>query len=212
MRLPRAYREGGLLTWHHLLTLVWLNLIWLVLAWTVVLAGPATLAVYALIATTMRQDRDPDLRRFLPLLRQNVVPGVLWLLTTALVAFVLYSNVVYWQRVLGPFGKTVLTLVAAYLAWLYVALQPYLLEALSVERLPYLRAWRAALLNLGRHPVSAHLYVLVPVVLVLLSLLTRTFVMIVLVSVALTFAAVQVRPFEPLPEPLDDPADPAAPA
>ena len=204
--LPRAYREGGLLTWRHLLTLVWLNLIWLVLSWTVVLAGPATLASYALIATTMREDLDPDLRQFPGLLRRNLAPGVLWLLTVALFAFLMYSNLVFWQRVSGRFGDAVVSLLALYLSWLFVAVQPYLLEALAVQRHRYGRAWQVALLGLARAPVSAHLYVLVPLFVVLLGFFFRTFALVILVSIALTFAAVQVKPITERPEP-SEPAE-----
>lgn len=210
--LPRAYREGGLLVWRHLLTLVWLNLIWLVLSWTLILAGPVTLAVYALIATSMRQDRDPELRALPVLLRRNLLPGVLWLLTVVLFVFLLYTNVTFWPGVLGPFGGVLVVLLSAYLIWLFVALQPYLLEALSVTRLPFLAAWRAAFLGLARDPVAAHLYVLIPIAVIILSVLFRTFAMSILVSVALTFAAVQVKPFEEQTEPPDEwPDEPPRP-
>ena len=212
--LPRAYRDGGLLTWRHLSTLVALNLIWIVLAWTVILAGPATLAAYAMIAT-MREDRPADLRRYPALLVQNLLPGVLWLLSGAVFAFLVYSNLLYWRRVLEPFGDAVVSLLAVYLTWLFVALQPYLLEALSVERRPFLRAWRPAFLGLARSPVSAHLYVLIPVVLSVIGYLTRTFGLVVLVSLGLVFAATQVRPLvehdEP-PEPAPDQPEETSPA
>lgn len=209
MRLPRAYREGGLLVWRHLIPLVWLNLIWIALSWTVILAGPATLASYALIAR-MREDQDPDLRQFPALLRINLLPGTLWLLTALLFAFLMYSNLVYWLRVLEPFGDSVVSLLAVYLAWLFIALQPYLLEALSVDRLPYGKAWRSALMGLAREPVSAHLYVVIPVLLGVISFFTRTLALVVLVSLALAFAATQVRPLvehSPPPEPADEGGD-----
>lgn len=212
--LPRAYRDGGLLTWRHLTTLVWLNLIWIVLAWTLVLTGPATLAAYALIAT-MREDRAADLRRFPALLRQNLLPGMLWLLTCTVFAFLIYSNLLYWRRVLGAFGDAVISLLAVYLTWLFVALQPYLLEALSVEHRPFLQAWRPAFLGLARSPFSAHLYVLIPVVLGVMGYFTRTFGLVILVSLALVFAATQVQPLveqdEP-PEPSGDRPEEPSPA
>lgn len=208
--LPRSFREGGLLVWHNLLPLLWLNLIWVALAWTLVLAGPATLASYALIATTLREDREPDLRQFLPLLVKNLLPGILWFLTLVVFAFLAYSNYTFWRRVLGPFGDTVVFLLVTYVSWLFVALQPYLLEALSVDRLPYIRAWRAAFLGLVQHPLSAHLYVLIPLAVLILSLLFQTFVFVILVSAALAFAAVQVRPFSPQVPPQDDLPEPSA--
>ena len=219
MRLPRAYRDGGLLVLRHLTTLVWLNVIWIVLAWTVILTGPVTLAAYALIAR-MREDRDPDLRQFPALLRQFLLPGTLWLLTALLFGFLMYSNLVYWLRVLEPFGDSVVSLLGVYLAWLFIALQPYLLEALCVERLPYRVAWRSALVGLARAPVSAHLYVVIPVLLGVIAFFTRTLGLVVLVSLSLAFAATQVRPLvehapPPEPEPAEDSADlpePSSPA
>lgn len=202
--LPRSFRDGGLLTWRNLLALLWLNLIWVALAWTLVLAGPATLASYALIAGTMREDRDLDLRQFLPLLRRNLLPGIFWALTAAVFAFLVYSNVTFWRRVLGPFGDTVVALLAAYLSWLFVALQPYLLEALSVDRLPHFRAWRAAFLGLVQHPLNGHLFVLIPLLVLVLSVFFQTFVFLILGSVTLAFAATQVRPLVTRDSPPDD--------
>lgn len=211
--LPRSFREGGLLVWRNLLPLLWLNLIWVALAWTLVLLGPATLASYALIATTMREDREADPRQFLLLLRRNLLPGTLWALTALVFAFLIYSNFTFWRRALGPFGDTVVLLLVTYLSWLFVALQPYLLEALGVERLPYFRAWRAAFLGLARHPVSGHLYVLIPLAVLVLSLFFRTFVFVILVSVTLAFAATQVRPLvEQVPPPDDLHEPPAEPS
>lgn len=213
--LPRPFRDGGLLTWRNMLPLLWLNLIWAVLAWTLVLTGPATLASYALIAGTMREDREPDLRQFLPLLVKNLLPGILWALTAAVFAFLAYSNYTFWRRVLGPFGDTVVFLLVTYLSWLFVALQPYLLEALSVERLPYFRAWRSAFLGLVQHPFSGHLYVLIPLAVLVLSLLFQTFVFVILVSVTLAFAATQVRPLvtrDPPPDDLPEPSSEQAPS
>ncbi|MGI8710087.1 MAG: hypothetical protein ACR2LA_03725, partial [Acidimicrobiales bacterium] len=102
---------------------------------------------------------------------------------------------------------------AVYLTWLFVALPPYLLEALSVERRPFLPAWRPAFLGLARAPLSAHLYVVMPLVLVVISFFTRTFSLLVLISLALSFAATQVRPLveraDPPEESADQPEDPA---
>ncbi|UBV44262.1 hypothetical protein LAJ19_13880 (plasmid) [Deinococcus taeanensis] len=193
MRVPRALRGGARLVWRHLTTLVWLNLLWVLLAWTAVLTGPATLTTYELIAA-LREDRPAALRRYPALLRRNLLPGTLWLLSTALFAFVLYSNLVFWRRRLGPFGDAAVSLLGVYLAWLFAALQPYVLEGLSVERLPLGRAWRAALRAVVRSPLSAHLFVVVPAAGGLLALLTNTFTLLVLVSLVLAFAATQVRP------------------
>lgn len=203
--VPRAWREGAVLVWRNLMTLMWLNLIWLALSLTVVLAGPATLAVYAFIATTMRADRDADLRLLAPLVRRAIVPGVLWFLTSAVVVAAVTLNVTNLPRVMGGVSGWTLTLVSLYAAWLYAALQPYLFEALTVRGESFTRAWGSALRGVASAPLLAHASVLLPVTLFVIASVFRGLGVIVLVAVVLAFAAAQVEPLTVRPEPTDDP-------
>lgn len=200
--VPRVLREGSVLAWHHLLTLVWLNVLWVVCAATLVLAGPATLTAYGYLAA-LRDDEHPVPRQLVDRLRRNLLPGTLWVLTTVAFGFLAYANLQFWPQVLGQFGLFVVWIFWGYLIWLFAAAQPSLLEALSVQRLPLLRAWRTALLNVARRPVSAHGWVLIPLTLALIGLFFRTPGLVVLVSLLLTYAAVQVRPVTIQEPPLD---------
>ncbi|WP_415786509.1 DUF624 domain-containing protein [Deinococcus saxicola] len=202
--LPRVLREGSVLAWHNLLTLVWLNVLWVVCAATLVLAGPATLTAYGYLAA-LRDDEHPVPRQLLERLRRTLLPGTLCALTTVAFGFLAYANLQFWPQVLGQFGLFVVGIFWGYLIWLFAAAQPYLLEALSVQRLPYVQAWQAALLDVARRPLSAHGWVLIPLALALLGLTFRTPGLVVLVSLLLTYAAVQVRPVTIAVPPLDPP-------
>lgn len=210
-RLPRVLREGGQLAWPNLLTLLWLNLLWVLCAVTVLLAGPATLTVYGYLAA-LRDDRNPRPAELPARLRQNLLPGLLWFLTLALFAFLAYANLTFWPQFLGhrgaaQLGVDVVWLFWLYLIWLMVALQPYLLEALAVLRLPFLRAWRWAGLEVARRPLAAHGWVLIPLAVYLIGRSFRTPGLLLLVSLVLLLAAVQVRPVTVTEPPQDEPEE-----
>ena len=201
--VPRVLRQGSVLAWHHLLTLIVLNVLWVICAATLVLAGPATLSAFGYLAA-LRDDEAPALRQLTGRLRQNLLPGTWWALSTLTFGFLAYANLKFWPTVLGQLGQFAVSFFWGYLIWLFVAAQPYLLEALSVERLPYGRAWRAAVLAVLQRPVSAHGWVLIPLLLAFIGLFFRTPALVVLVSLLLTYAAVQVRPVTLPAAPLDE--------
>ena len=205
--VPRVLREGSVLAWHHLLSLVALNVLWVACAATLVLAGPATLTAFG-YAAALRDDQAPALRQLPGRLRRNLWPGTWWALSTLAFGFLAYANLKFWPAVLGQFALFAVYIFWGYLIWLFVAAQPYLLEALSVERLPYGRAWRAAALAVLRRPVPAHGWVLIALVLTLTGLFFRTPALVVLISLLLTYAAVQVRPVTVPVSPRDEAEDP----
>lgn len=200
--VPRVLREGSALAWHNLLALVVLNVLWLACAVTLVLAGPATLTAFG-YAAALRDDKSPTLQQLPGLLRRNLLPGSLWTLSTLAFSFLAYANLKFWPSVLSQFGVFAVRFFWGYLIWLVVAAQPYLLEALSVQRLPFLQSWRAAALDVLRRPLAAHGWVLIPLLFVLIGLFFRTPALVILISLLLTYAAVQVRPVT-LPAPPPD--------
>lgn len=201
--LVGVFKDGVLMTWRNLLTLVGLNLAWVALAWTLVLAGPATLGVYHLIATRLREDLEIDVRALPRLVLRFLGPGLLWALATVAFVGLFYANVTVWPRFLPPFGTTLVLMVWLYLLWLFVALQPFLLEALAVKGLRFLPAWRDAFLGLARVPFEGHVSVLFGVILLVAGLYFRTLAPVVLIALGLTFAAALVAPFREQPEPQD---------
>jgi len=203
--LPRVLREGSVLAWQHLLILIVLNLLWIVCAATLVLAGPATLSVFGYLAA-LRDDQRPTWRDLPGRLRQNLLPGSLWTLTVCAFAFLVYANLTFWPAVTGELGRLTVWIFWGYLIWLFVAAQPFLLDALVTQRLPYRQAWRAAALEVLRRPVAAHLWVLIPALLALIGSFFRTPALVVLVSLLLAYAAVQVRPVT-VPAPPQDGAE-----
>ncbi|GEM47245.1 DUF624 domain-containing protein [Deinococcus cellulosilyticus] len=209
----RGIREGGVLAWQNLLQLVLLNLILLLLGWTVVLLGPALLAVYEYIARTFRDEEKHRLEELPAWVRSHLLNGVLYLLGWILLLGLLYTNLVFWAQVLPAFGQAILMVLVGYILVFALALQPYLLERLTVHRLPYLKALPAALQDLIREPIASHFHTLVPITLLLISLKWMTLPLIVFTSVGLMFAAARVKAAHQMPEPqeehLNDNEDPS---
>lgn len=201
--IPRVLRQGSVLAWHHLLTLLWLNVLWVVCVFTVVLAGPATLTLYRYV-TAQRDDLEPRPRDLWRWLKQLIIPGLLWALVTGAFAFLVYANLSFWPNVAGPFGSALAWMLWGYLIWLFITLQPYLLERLAVERRPFLRAWPLALANVARQHVSAHLWVLIPLSAFLIGQFLHVGGYLILVSLVLLYAAVQVKPVAVRPPAPDD--------
>ncbi|PYE54599.1 hypothetical protein [Deinococcus yavapaiensis] len=197
------FKDGALMTWRNLLTLVWLNLAWVAMAWTLILLGPATLAVYHLVATRLREDLEIDFRLLPRLVLRFLGSGLLWALSAVMFAVLFYANTTVWPRFLPPFGTTVVLMVWLYLLWLFVALQPFLLEALAVREARFLPAWRDAFLGLARQPFEGHVSVLFGVILLVAGLYFRTLAPVVLIALGLTFAAALVAPLRERPEPQD---------
>lgn len=200
----RGIREGGVMVWQNLALLVVLNLILLVLGWTVVLLGPALLAVYEYIARNCRDGEKLPLNSLKSLVRQHLVGGILYLLGWVLLVGLLYSNVVFWAQILPAFGQAVVMVLGGYLLVLALAVQPHLLEQLTLGKKPYLQALLLAFRDLAREPLAGHVHTLVPLTLLLISLKWWTLPLIVFTSVGLAFATTRVKPVYQMPEPEEE--------
>ncbi|THF85469.1 hypothetical protein E7T09_16025 [Deinococcus sp. KSM4-11] len=203
--IPRVLREGGWLAWTNLPTLVGLNVLWIAGAVTVVLLGPMTVTVFGHLAA-LRDDRHPTWRTLGTRLRAVLWTGTLWSVSVGVFAYLAWANLTFWPRVLGHQGAAQLGVYAvwllwAYLTWLFIALQPFLLDALAVRGLTFGRALRAAAVVVIRRPVAAHAFVVIPLALYLVGRSFRTPGVLVLISLLLTLAAVQVRPVTVRPPP-----------
>ena len=196
--LARSLREGALLTWRHLAEVVLINVLWLVCSWTLIGCGPATLAAYHWLARRTRDGVELSWRDFFPLLLRYLWPGLVWFVGMLIFVLLAYVNLQFWPRVLPEFLVVVMQLFWLYLLVLLVALQPYLLEGLTIER----NRWslRMILSRVFTEPLTAHLRALVPLLLLGVGLRFHTLIPLVLIGVTLLFFAVSIKPIH-LPEP-----------
>lgn len=203
-----VWGQAGRQLWINLPRLIAANLLWLLLAWPLVTLGAATLALYAWLrrAVLEYEETRPEHRqaqesplRLLRDARRLWWPGTLWLGANLAVGAVLLSNVLMWRVRLEPLGALWVELLAGYLAWLWLALQPYLLDALA-ENLPFAAALAGALRIVAAFPMYAHVCALPPLLLALLGWWFRTLWPVVGVSVLLLYWA-QVATFDPRQRP-----------
>ena len=155
---PQLFRE--------LPRLVLANLLWLVGAWPLLTLGAATLVAFAWLRQPAASGRNVG-----SLARRLWWPGTVWGFAWALFALLWLSNLLYWPRLLPPFGQAVALVLLLLVGWLWLALQPCWLAALA-DGLPSL----AALKHAGRRLLAAPAYALtgaLPVL--LLALLASVF-------------------------------------
>lgn len=202
--LVRPLREGAILVWRHLAEVVAVNLLWLAFSWTLLGCGPATLAAYHWLARRTRDGAQLSWRDFFPLVFRYLLPGLAWLAGVLILLGLAYSNFLFWPRVLPPFFVLAIQLFWLYLLLLAFAVQPYLLEWLTLERGQW--SLRLALSRFFAESLTAHLRALVPLVLLGVGLRFRTLVPVVLVGVILVFMSVCVRPMYVPPEPVEEPS------
>ena len=200
--------RAGRRLWANLPRLIAANLLWLLLAWPLVTLGAATLALYAWLrrAVLEYEEARAEHRKaqesplgLLRDLRRLWWPGTLWLGANVAVAAVLLSNALVWRAKLGPLGGLWVELLTGYLAWLWLAGQPYLLDALAEGR-PLGASLAEAARLVAAFPLYAHLCALPPLLLALLGWWFKTLWPAVGASALLLYWA-QVATFDPRARP-----------
>ncbi|WP_051935686.1 hypothetical protein [Deinococcus sp. YIM 77859] len=199
----QVWRVAGAHLWRELPRLIVVNVLWVVAAWPLFTLGAATLTAYAWLRRAVleveeerrahRPEEPPvpqeplsSLPRFFGRLWW---PGTLWAALNALVLVVLYANVALWSAQPGTLRGAVGAVLGVVLGWLWLTLQPFLLDALA-EGLPLSRA----LLEAGRivlaYPLHTQLCALPPLLLAVLAASFTTLWPVVGVSALLLYWAV----------------------
>lgn len=171
--------------------LVILNLLWMAVAWLLIPIGPATMAIYAFMARSMR-DEEPGLRYAdLPrLFGRYFVRGVVWFLGWVVLLLCAWTGSVVWGKLLPPLAGSVVLMLWSYLVLYYVAMQPYLLEELTIEESPWLPALKKAAWQVLANPLYSHIHLVIPAAALLLAQQTSTLAGLILVSLVLLVQAV----------------------
>lgn len=187
---PMWKRAFGLV-WEQIIPLIGLNVMWLAGTLLVVTAGPATLAAYWWTARTLRDEQEPrHAYTFLKGFGRYFWRGLGWSAALALFLFLAYANITVWPGLLPPAAAAVVIVLWYYLLIFAAAMQPYLLEFLTVGDLPLWQAVKRSAWQVAASPVYSHINVAIPVIVIAAGLRYRTLTPLVLVAVVVAFLAV----------------------
>ena len=185
-----AWVRAAKAIWEHVVALVGLNLIWVALCLPLVTAGPATLAAYWWAARAVRDEKVEGFGEYFSALRRFFWRGLAWFLLWAIVLGLAWSNLAFWPTVTGPLFGAVIQMFWFYLLYFLACLQPYLLEALTVEGKSWREAIGGAVWRVLANPLYSHLNILLPLVLLIAGLRFQTLIPFVLVAVVIAFLTV----------------------
>lgn len=177
--------------WENLVTLIVVNVLWVLTALPLVTVGAGTFAAYWWVAHVLRDGHDREgLGQLLRAFRRFFWRGLIWSVAWALVLWLAVVGLTVWPRLLSPLGGAVVRV-----AWFYIliflgALQPYLLEALTVEERPWGEALKRSAWHVVANPIYSHAQLLVPVTALGIGARFATFIPLVLISLIIAFLTV----------------------
>ena len=173
-----VWRGAAARLWAQLPRLIVVSLLWVAFAWPLLTLGAATLTAYAWLRRALlevedeRRSGEPDaplrpdepyasLPRFAARLWW---PGTLWAALNALVLLLVLGDLAVWRAGPGTLVGAVAGVWGLCLAWLWLAAQPFVLDALA-EGLPLGRALGEAGRILLAYPLYCQLCALPPLLL-----------------------------------------------
>lgn len=183
-------RAFGLI-WEQILPLIGLNVMWCLSSLLLVTAGPATLAAYWWAARALRDEQEPrGWRNFLQAFGRFFWRGLGWSAAVVSCLFLAYANITFWPRMLPPAAAAVVIVLWYYLLIFAAAMQPYMLEFLTMGDLSLWQAARRSAWQVAANPLYSHVNVLIPVIVIAAGLQYRTLVPLVLAAVVIAFLTV----------------------
>ncbi|MGE5673231.1 MAG: hypothetical protein ACM3XM_05030 [Mycobacterium leprae] len=188
--VTEAWRIAGAKAWHNLTRLIMLNLLWIVTALPLVTLGPVTLAGYWWTARVVRDEKEEGYGAFFQAIVRFAGRGLIWSLAWLLLLYVAYSNAVVWQRFVPPLLGAVIQIVWLYLLVFALAMQPFLLECLTVDALPWGESLKRSGWAVLANPLYSHLSIPVPALVLSIGLKYGALILVVLVALVLTFLTV----------------------
>ncbi|WP_027481871.1 hypothetical protein [Deinococcus pimensis] len=197
-----VWGSAGRRVWGNLPRLIVTNLLWLVLAWPLLTLGAATLGTYAFLRRNVLEHdvrrseelgtgvpvHDDPYARLLVDARRALLPGTLWGVTSVAFVALVTLGARFWAARAGGVPGDALVVLALYLGWLWLAAQPFVLDALAEGR-SLRAAWSEAALIVASYPLYAHLCALPPLLLGVLAWLLETLWPLVGTSVLLVYWA-----------------------
>ena len=148
----RVARHALLDWWREWVAMAAVNLAWLVCCATIVLAPPATFALFHYMREVQR-GRSTGPRELLGVGRHHLVRSWLWFLANVLFALLVWASIVFYSR-LDPSIAVAVYVALFVVVGLWLAVQFYALPYLLVQSEPnLLRAHRNALFTALASPV-----------------------------------------------------------
>ena len=148
----RVARRALVDWWRDWVAMAAVNLAWLVCCATIVLAPPATFALYHYVREVQR-GRGAGPREMLAVGRRRFLKSWLWALANAFFGLLVWASVVFYSRVDAPIAVAVY-IVLAVVVGLWLAVQFYALPYLEAQDEPNLRqAHRNALFTALASPL-----------------------------------------------------------
>lgn len=185
-----AWKRAFGVAWGNLTGVVLLNVFWLVCSWLVVTIGPATLAAYWWAAHVLRDEQAEPPAAFFGALKRFFWRGLGWSLAWVAVLVLAYTNLVVYGEWLPPFPAALLRMAWFYFLVFLVALQPFLLEMLTIEERPFMDAVKRSAWQVAANPGYSHLHVAIVAAVAFVAWQTTTLAGIVLVALLMVWWAV----------------------
>ncbi|HWI61579.1 MAG TPA: YesL family protein [Symbiobacteriaceae bacterium] len=185
-----AWKRAFGLAWSNMTGVVMLNVLWMVCSWLVVTVGPATLSAYWWAAHVIRDEQEQRPVAFFHAMKRFFWRGLLWEVCWVVIFLLAYSNLVVYGQWLAPLPAAIVRFLWAYALIFLVAMQPYLLEMLTMEDRPFLDAVKRSAWQVAANPIYSHIHLLVPVIAAFVAWRTTTLAATLLVALALIWWAV----------------------
>ena len=148
----RVARHALVDWWREWVAMAAVNLAWLLCCATIVLAPPATFALFHYMREVQR-GRGTGPREMVSVGRRRFVKSWLWFLSNVVFGLLVWASVVFYSRIEAPIA-VVVYLVLFVIVGLWLAVQFYALPYLMVQAEPNLRqAYRNALFTALASPV-----------------------------------------------------------
>lgn len=185
------WKRAGNLMWDSVVQVVVLNLMWMISTLPVITVGPATLAAYWWTARVLRDETEPQgYKNYFQAFRRLFWRGIVWTLLWAALIGIAYANLRMWPRVLPPLAGAIVAVLWYYILIFAAAMQPYLLECLAVEELPWLESLKRSAWQVAANPIYSHLNMPIPVIVIGIGLRFHTLIPVILVALVILFMAV----------------------
>lgn len=185
-----AWKRSWSLVWEHAIRLIVINLLWAATSFLVITAGPATLAAYWFIANHLRDGSgEAGYSEFFHAMRRFFVRGVIWLGAWALLVWLAWAGLAVYGQLLPPLGVAVVQVFWLYGLLYLAAMQPYLLEAITIGEKPWAPAIKESAWQVLANPIYSHIHLLIPAVAAVLAAKFITLWAIVLGALVLAFWA-----------------------
>jgi len=182
-----AWKAALGVIWQNLVQVIALNLLWLVTAFPIVTAGPATLAAYWWGARVLRDEREVGYPIYFKAFKRFFLKGLVWFVGWVVVLYLAYLNLQVWGILLPPMGAAVVQMVWYYALLFLAAMQPYLLEALTVDEEPWGQALKQSAWQVVANPTYSHVHLVIPALLVYVASRYATVSAVVLTAMILLF-------------------------